>query len=493
VRREELEASEKVIETHVSTVFVRERDVIKIKKPVHLGFLDFRSLAQRRAACEAEERLNARLAPDVYLGLVPIRDDGVIVDWGVRMRRLRDEDRADSLLEKGALGEEAIAAVARRIADFHRAARCDLHTARFGTPEVVRGNIEENFAQTKDAIERYLDRRQIREIVEWQTGFVERHRDLFAQRIRAGRVRDGHGDLRLEHVYLEPGGRITIIDCIEFNDRFRYADVCADVAFLSMDLAAHGRVDLSELFLSLYAREADDFDLYALVDFYESYRAFVRAKIATMIGDDAGARRHFVLALAAHRPALLSPSVVCVGGIIASGKSTIADRLGVEMSAPVIDADRTRKAMLGVPVTRHLDEAAWTGAYDPGVTDKVYAEVMRRAAVVLASGRPVILDASFRSASMRAAARELARRHGVPFRFVECRADPEVCRARVVGRARGVSDGRIEIFDAFRARFEPPDELDRSEHVVIDTGRPLAESISALRNVIATWPKGLVA
>jgi predicted kinase len=173
--------------------------------------------------------------------------------------------------------------------------------------------------------------------------------------------------------------------------------------------------------------------------------------------------------------------------------STIADRVGLELSAPVIEADRTRKAILGVEATHPIDESVWQGAYDPAFTEKVYAEVLRRADVVLASGRPVVVDASFRSRAMRRAVQDLACRHHVPFRFIECRADPSVCRARLVARAggRGVSDGRLEIFDAFRARFETVDELAPDDHVVLDTTRPLDENITALRARLDAWPPGL--
>jgi predicted kinase len=185
--------------------------------------------------------------------------------------------------------------------------------------------------------------------------------------------------------------------------------------------------------------------------------------------------------------------VVAVGGIIASGKSTVADALGFEMSAPVVDADRTRKQLLGVRVTTPVHDGAWQGAYDLAFTEAVYAEVFRRAAVVLASGRAVIVEASFRSRALRARARALAAAHGVPFRLVECRAAPEVCRARLRERAQraSVSDGRLEIFDDFVARWEPIDELPASEHLVIDTARPLADSLEELRNALRTWPPGL--
>jgi predicted kinase len=270
-----------------------------------------------------------------------------------------------------------------------------------------------------------------------------------------------------------------------------------------MDLAHRGRVDLAERFLALYARESNDFDLYPLVDFYESYRAYVRAKVSTMLAADAGAalpvrerakraaRRYFLLALAAPRKPVLPPRVIAVGGVIATGKSTVADRLSSVIGAPVVETDRTRKHMLGARPTEKLYEGTWSGAYDPAFTEEVYDEVYRRASRVLASGRTVILDASFRSPSMRARARSLAAEHRVPFVFVECVAPRDACLARLAERAKGesVSDGRAEIFDAFVARFEPVtrNELTPGEHVVLDTSGPLDRTLAELADTLPTW------
>src|SRR5690606_37178997 len=156
--------------------------------------------------------------------------------------------------------------------------------------------------------------------------------------------------------------------------------------------------------------------------------------------------------------------------------------------------DRTRKHMLGVRETAAVHDASWRGAYDPAFTDQVYAEVLRRAAIVLQSGRPVVLDASFRSRAFRRQARELAEQHGVPFRFVECRVDDEVCRARLRERARGksVSDGRLEVFDDFVSKWEPVRELPDDVHLVLDTSRPIELNLEHLRRSMATWPRGLV-
>jgi len=506
-------------ETHASYTFLTERDVYKVKKPVDLGFLDFSSIAARQRACETEVVLNARLAPAVYLGVVPVRrggdgahlhsDDGEIVDWAVHMRRLPDALRADVRLLHGTLAPSHFEILAEHVADFH--ARCATNNviASYGSPERIARNVRDNFVATRGEIDHSLSTDEAREIERWQTDFLDAKMPLLAERCAHGFVRDGHGDLRLDHVYFDDGSnahsRITILDCIEFSSRLRAGDVCADIAFLSMDLAAHGRRDLAEHFLARYARRTNDYDLYALVDFYESYRATVRAKVSMLLaqtGSDgvaraharAEARRHFVLALACARRSILTPAVVAVGGAIASGKSTIADALAECMSAPVVDTDRARKAMLGVGAREPVHAPPFQGSYDHEATAKTYAETLRRAAVVLSSGRNIVIDASFRDREQRRFARALARRAGVPFLFVECRAPRDVCFSRLEKRERegSVSDGRRAIWDDFMRSVEPivPGEMTEHEHILVDTTKSVTENLHALKNHIGTWPRG---
>jgi hypothetical protein len=495
-------------ETHISWVFLGDKDAFKVKKPVSLGFLDFGTIEKRRRACEAEVQLNRRLAPDVYLGVVPVTLDasgrhrfggeGATVDWAVHMKRLPDAHRADVRMERNELGGEDVERIAERVARFHRECGASETAAQFGTVDAIRFNVIENFEQTKASIHRYLDPDQVKELEVSQLRFLKERRSLFEERLRRGRVRDGHGDLRLEHVYLDENGEVAILDCIEFNERFRFADVCADVVFLAMDLAWHRRVDLAERLIARYARDADDYDLYPLADFYQSYRAFVRGKIASMTASEetaslkareraaAEARRYFLLALASERKPLVPARVVAIGGVIASGKSTFASALGREMPAPVVDADRTRKHLAGVAAEHPLPERPWSGFYSQEFTKQVYSELCRRGSAVLESGRPVVLDASFRARAQRAEAKRLASNNGVPFVFVECRAPDELCRKRLRERekTRSVSDGRLEVFDDFVRSWEPVEELDPSEHVVVDTSEPIALSLEALRRKI---------
>jgi len=496
-----------LIETHISWVFLGATEVFKVKRPVDLGFLDFTTIEKRRKACDAEVRLNRRLAPHIYLGVVPITVDatgmhhiggeGEPVDWAVQMRRLAVERRADELLKAGFLDPTQIDELARHVARFHQEARCDEETSRHGHVATIRRNVEENFEQTRASIGDYLNPAQAREIETWQHDVLD-DEARFTARVEMGRVRDGHGDLRLEHVYFETDGAITIIDCIEFNDRFRYGDVCSDIAFLSMDLAWHGRVDLAERLLARYAREANDYDLYSVVNFYESYRAFVRGKVASLLASDMAAstkareragreaRRYFVLSLAYERPPLVPPRVVAIAGMIASGKSAAATTVGDVLAAPVLSSDRTRKHLMGRKPTESLRSEAWSGAYSAGASAAVYDEIWRLADVVLSSGRPIVIDASFRTSTMRDAARRLADRHGVPFLLVECNAPPDLIRERLAARERGgahESDARTDVLDEFQRRFERIDELPPSEHVRLDTSQPRDATRRQLRSL----------
>src|SRR5438552_12238923 len=362
--------------THASRVFLTEREVFKVKRPVDLGFLDFRTVEARRWACEEEVRLNRRLAPAVYLGLEPVRrapdgrhrlrGQGRIVDWAVHMRRLPDEDSAAARLAAGRLHEQHLEALAGTIATFLAAAPPALE---YGTLSMLRRNVHDNLVQSRlfsapgDVVEP-----QTLELIEHhQQRELRVHSSRFIARAEEGRIREGHGDLRLEHVYFGSGNgggdSPVVIDCVEFDERFRSGDVASEIAFLAMELELADRPDLAAGFAARSAEALDDFDLYGVFDFYLCYRAWVRAKVAAHVAHDptvdhgvrarktTEARRDFALARAcAGRPVTL-PWLIAVGGVIGSGKSTLAAGLGRAIAAPVISSDRARKALAGLAST----------------------------------------------------------------------------------------------------------------------------------------------
>ncbi len=501
------------IETHISRVYLRGAHVFKTKRPVELGFLDFRTLGDRKRACEAELNLNRRLAADVYLELCAlVRDERgalsfvpyaesetrEVLEFAVHMRRLRDEARADQRLACGQLSRGEVEAIARSLADFHAGARSDAQIARFGEPAAISANVEENFGQLEAYASDHLTGDELASIERYQRDFLATNASLLRSRTADGFVRDGHGDLRLEHVYRNDDGSHVIIDCIEFNERFRYADVCADLAFLSMDLRSHGRGDLADLLVGAYAEQSGDYGLYPLLDFYESYRAFVRGKVASFLAHDAqvqpgareeaqrAARRHLLLALAAARPQLVRPRLIACMGMIASGKSTLAEALAEQLGVATLSADRIRKQLLAQAALAPLADAPFAGSYAPEVSDRVYARLRERASAVLGSGRSVIVDAGLRLRSERDRLRALALALGVDVWFLECRCSRGAALARLAQRAQSphVSDGRAEIYDALAAASEPADELSPAQHLVLDTEQPLARTLDVVARAL---------
>jgi aminoglycoside phosphotransferase family enzyme len=281
----------KVVTTPLSWVFITDHDVWKVKRPVDYGFVDYTSLWLRRHFCYEEVRLNQRLAPDVYRGVVPVYFDGErhafgtsgrIVDYAVQMRRLPDSASADRLLERGELTRDDLSRLAQRLCALYSTARTG---SVWDSVDVIRANVNGNFAQASAYIGRFVDPETFDTVKAWQLERLTRDAPSFAMRHTQDRIREGHGDLRLEHVYFEDNEPI-VIDAIEFNERFRMADVAADVAFLAMDLDARSRPDLAADFLATIARESDDYGLYTVVDFYLSYRAWVRGKVAAFVASD---------------------------------------------------------------------------------------------------------------------------------------------------------------------------------------------------------------
>jgi aminoglycoside phosphotransferase family enzyme len=287
-------AKVELVQTHISFVFVADEHVYKVKKAVDFGFLDFSTRERRRRFCEAEVELNARLSPHVYLGVVPVTErQGRLVfggrgeprDWAVRMRRIPMGRLMSALLAQGIVGPEDMSRVAEAVARFHRGAATSEAIARFGSLETVRTNTDENFAQTAGYVGRTITRAQYDALRGYTERFLGERAGLLEARAREGFVRDCHGDLHTEHVVLTDP--VTVFDCIEFNERFRYSDTAADIAFLAMDLDFHGRRDLSRTLVERYVAASGDAGALELLDFYKVYRAYVRGKVVSFRLDDA--------------------------------------------------------------------------------------------------------------------------------------------------------------------------------------------------------------
>ncbi len=284
----------RLVQTHISFVLLAGDYVYKFKKPVDFGFLDFSTLEKRRHCCEQEVRLNRRLCPDIYLGVVELRGrdeevhfdgDGEIVEYGVKMVRMPEERMMVRLIEADELGRSHIDAIVDVLVPFYADAARSSEIDAFGTARAVAVNVLENFEQTASFISDTgpLTKAQFDLISAYARGVLARE-ELFEARIRAGRIRDCHGDLYSANICL--ADRVHIYDCIEFNDRFRYCDVASDVAFLAMDLDYHDLAGLGDYFIRRFAGQAEDEGLGGMLDFYKCYRAYVRGKIGLFTAAD---------------------------------------------------------------------------------------------------------------------------------------------------------------------------------------------------------------
>jgi len=281
------------LETHISLLFFTGNYVYKVKKPVDFGFLDFTSLEKRKYFCEQEVKLNRRLSPEIYLGVVKITQEsdrilfdgrGEVVEYAVKMKQIPGELLMDRLLEKGQVTPKMIEAVSEKLAHFYSTAETSDIIKSFAKPERIKQDTDENFEQTEKYIAATIPKDNYSKIRKRTNDFFRTQVEIFHQRIGEDRIRDCHGDLRLEHIFW--GDEVSIFDCIEFNERFRYTDTAADIAFLAMDLDYHGREDLAEHLIQTYIKKSGDQDLMKVLDFYKCYRAYVRGKVESFRLDD---------------------------------------------------------------------------------------------------------------------------------------------------------------------------------------------------------------
>ena len=283
-----------LVQTHISLVLIADNFVYKIKKPVNFGFLDFLTLEKRHYYCHQEIILNRRLSKDVYIDVLPVIYDGKnyrigagkgeVVEYAVKMKRLPDDMLMKTLFLKGELEEKHLQKIANVLAGFHLTSQNSQEIDEFGKPEIFKINTDENFAQTEKYIGKTIQKKDFDALKEWTSDFYASNEKFFHERIKDKKIRDCHGDLHMEHICLTED--ITIFDCIEFNDRFRYTDAVADIAFLLMDLEYYGGEAYSKLLWDFYKDLADEPDAEDMLTFYKVYRAYVRGKVTSFQLDD---------------------------------------------------------------------------------------------------------------------------------------------------------------------------------------------------------------
>lgn len=482
-----------MIQTHISVILLGKHRVLKLKKPVDFGFLDYTTLENRRKACDREVELNSRLCPEIYLGTQPIieeneefrfSDEGNIIDYGVLMKRLPEARMLDRMVAENNVTEEMLVQIAEKLNEFHKTARRGKDVDAFGNLETIRFNWEENFRQTKPYIDRTISHSDFELIREWVKNWLCENEDLLNKRVEQGHICDGHGDLRCESVCISNG--IYIFDCIEFNDRFRCADVANEAAFLAMDLAAYGRPDLGHFFYERYSEIAGDEDLIKLFSFYRCYRAFVRGKVLSFQLDEpelsdgqhksAKKRAEVYFKIAASSAKQLeNPTIIMVAGLSGTGKTSVARAIAGELGLRVVSSDAVRKSLF--PENGKSTEYG-KGIYSEDSRRLVYQKMIENAVEIFQNDGSVILDATFQRAADRELVKQTADSLGAQCRLIECRLDPNLVRKRLNLRAErrdGLSDATWETFKNQRSDIKSF-EIEGEAHLVLDTEKNLSEN-----------------
>jgi uncharacterized protein len=499
------------LQTHISHVFLAGPYAYKLKKAVRLPFLDATMPARRRSLCEDELRLNWRLAVPIYLGVLPItreRDgkltlagDGPVIERVVWMRRLPAERMLDRLVADGAADAGMMSRLAGVLADFHASAPDGANVAVHASPEAVLGAWRRVLGLAAPLVGGALPAATHTILATFGQAFLARHDALLRRRQAAGhRIREGHGDLRAEHVCIidapvpgePPHGPIApgiyVVDCVEFSRALRCCDVASEVAFLAMDLDRLGRPDLARAFVDAYVAESGDRGLRTLLPFYCAYRACVRGAVEGLKAREpevdraereaavARARQYFDLAQRYAWQAQ-GPAVIACCGLSGSGKTTLAATLAEATGFTHVSSDILR---------RHEPRRAGpAGLYAPAARAAVYAQLLGEAEDALARGRGVVADATFIRRADRDALAATAERCGRPCLFLECTADPATIRHRLDARQGGPSDARWATYleqqanrDAFAAR---------EQHCSVDTNGRLDDVLEDTLPLLWRW------
>jgi len=482
-----------IIETHISCILLTGPYAYKFKKPVNPGFLDYSTLEKRQYYCNEEVRLNRRLAPELYLDVVPITGseqypviggDGPALEYAVKMVQFPADAGLDQVLKSGYFTKSHVDELAAGIAAFHSTLPGAGPDRPFGAPEDVKQAVFENFSQINPYLVDDADYRdKLAEVKQWTAEQYELRKDALAGRKRDGFIRECHGDMHLANIILYKG-RLVIFDCIEFSEKLRWIDVISEVAFLAMDLESRGQAAFAHRFVNKYLEYTGDYAGLSLLRFYCVYRALVRAKVAclsllTTPSDDAGRQemteryRHYInCALYYTRQNAGCGYLIITHGLSGSGKSTVARSICEYLSAISIRSDVERKRLSGVAPTTRTEAGIQAGIYSDLKTQQTYATLCELAEKVMRAGYPVIVDATFLAKTNRQLMHDLARRLETPFIILKMQAGKKILHRRLRDREEthsDVSEAGIPVLDYQMQSMQPPDVSEQQHQVLVNT------------------------
>lgn len=473
-----------LVETHISVLLLSGDRAYKLKKPVQLGFLDWRRREDRERMCHREVELNRRLAPDVYLGVLDVVRDGEPCDHVVEMRRMPDDRRLSALILAGADLTQGIYDLASTLADFHASAHRSPSVDRAVEAASLRRRWDDNLATIGAHVPSVFDADEVDEVARLAHAYVAGRVDLFEARIRAGCAVDGHGDLLADDTYLLPDGP-RVLDCLDFRDDLRCVDVLDDLASLVMDLERLGAAEAAQQLVRAYDAHGTAPYPASLLHHYVAYRAGVRGLVGAVragqrTGEGAEGARDLLRRCRDH---LREGRVrfVLVGGLPGTGKSTLAAAIGAALGWQVVRSDVVRKELAGLDALDDAGTAVDTGLYDAAVTDATYGELLRRASAAARMGESVVLDASWSDGARRERARRSAEACHAEVVELRCEAPAALTADRIRRRSGSdASDATVDVAEAMAQRFAPWGEAH-----TIDTAAAVEGALQRAKEVLS--------
>ena len=481
-----------LVQTHASYVFLTGDFAYKVKKNVDFGFLNYSTLAKRKFFLETELRLNQKIAPELYLEVLPISDrhdrfildsSENIVEYTLKMCQFPQENLFSNLLKTAKLKSDCEASQRHRlvelgkvVARFHQAAACNDYISSFGTPSKIKVAFEENYQQSQKYIGIAQTQEQFAATKAYTDAFFTNRKDLFQTRIEQHKIKECHGDLHLNNICLWQD-KIQLFDRIEFNESFRFVDTMYDVAFTVMDLEAKQKPDFKNIFLNSYLEHTGDWTGLLLLPLYLSRQAYVRAKVNSFLIDDpqvnqAERQKAKKIASQYYRQAYQytqtkSGSLILMSGLSGSGKSTVARYISINYGAIQIRSDAVRKHLAGIP----LEESGTEEIYSAKMTQKTYDRLLELGITLAKEGYRVILDAKYDRLALRQPAISQAKASKIPLKIIYCTAPRSVLRDRLDRRKNDISDARADLLASQQANAEAFTLTEQAYVITLDTSQ----------------------
>ncbi|MEA5555036.1 bifunctional aminoglycoside phosphotransferase/ATP-binding protein [Nodularia spumigena] len=475
-----------LIQTHISYVLLTGDYAYKLKKAVNFGFLDFSTLEKRKHFCQEELRLNQRGAAELYLEVLPVTmvdeqhhlaGTGKAVEYALKMRQFPQELLFSTLFEQGKLNETHLEDLGKVVAQYHAKSATDDYIRSFGEVPQVRAAIDENYQQTEKYIGGPQTPKQFQETKKYTDNFFVERPELFTSRVENNYIRECHGDLHMRNIALW-NDKITLFDCIEFNEPFRFVDVMYDVAFTVMDLEARHSPNLANAFLNTYVEQTGDWEGLQVLPLYLSRQAYVRAKVTSFLLDDPSipetvkeeaaktAAQYYTQAWEYTKPK--AGKLILMSGVSGSGKSTTAKYLARELQAIQIRSDAVRKHLGGIS----LGERGGDDLYTPEMTQKTYARLLNLGIILAQQGFHVILDAKYDKQHLRQDAIAQAEKHQLPLQIIYCTAPLEVVQERLANRTGDIADATVDLLTSQLQQAEAFTAAEKPYVQIWDTTQP---------------------